>query len=90
MKEKHVNLCNKLLYYFVAPALLVYFTMIDIGFLTSSFAVLGVFGTLIVLGVAIQMIYKKKNGEYKFEVNRVYANAMAVLVIWELGYNMYK
>lgn len=90
MNEKNITLCNKLLYYIVAPALLLYFVMIDAGFLTPSFGMIAVFGVLIIFGVAIPMIYKKKNTEYKFDVNKLYANAMAVLVIWELSYNFYK
>ena len=90
MNEKNATLCNKLLYYLIAPGLLLYFFMIDIGFLTSSFGIIVVFGILIILGVAIPMIYKKKNTEYKFNVSSKYANIMAILVIFELSYNFYK
>ena len=90
MNEKHVTLCNKLLYYLIAPGLLLYFVMIDMGVLTSSFGMLLVFGIAIVLGVGIPMVYKKKNTEYKFNISNKYANIMAVLVIFELSYNFYK
>ena len=90
MNEKYITLCNKLLYYLIAPGLLLYFVMIDIGFLTSSFGMLLIFGIFIILGVAIPMIYKKKNTEYKFNISSKYANIMAVLVIFELSYNFYK
>ena len=90
MNEKHITLCNQLLYYLIAPGLLLYFVMIDIGFINSSFVMLVLFGILIVLGVGIPMIYKKKNTEYKFNVSSKYANIMAVLVIFELSYNFYK
>lgn len=90
MDEKYTNLSNKLLYYLIAPCLLLYFTMIDIGFLTISFGVLVIFGIAIILGVGIHMAYKKKNKEYKFDVSSKYANIMAVLVIFELSYNFYK
>lgn len=90
MNEKNVTLSNRLLYYLIAPGLLLYFIMIDAGFLTASFGPLTVFGVLIILGVAIHMLYKKKNAEYKFNVNKLYANAMSIFVIWELAYNFYK
>jgi hypothetical protein len=64
--------------------------MIDAGFIIPSFSALLIFGTCIVLGVAIPMIYKKKNAEYKFNLSSKYANIMAVLVIVELSYNFYK
>ncbi|WP_026888127.1 hypothetical protein [Clostridium beijerinckii] len=90
MNEKHITLCNKLLYYLVAPGLLLYFISIDSGIITSSFSVLAIFGLSILLGVGIPMIYKRKNPEYKFNISSKYANAMAILVILELTYNMSK
>lgn len=90
MNEKHVTLCNKLLYYLIAPGLLLYFVMIDMGVLTSSFGMLLIFGLAIILGVGIPIIYKKRNTEYKFNISNKYANIMAVLVIFELSYNFYK
>ncbi|NRT37207.1 hypothetical protein BJV38_000202 [Clostridium beijerinckii] len=90
MNEKHITLCNKLLYYLVAPGLLLYFISIDSGIITSSFGVLAIFGLAILLGVGIPMIYKKKNPEYKFNISSKYANAIAILVILELTYNMSK
>lgn len=90
MNEKHITLCNKLLYYLIAPCLLLYFIMIDVGFLTTSFWMLLIFGLAIVLPIGIHMAYKKKNTEYKFNVSSKYANIMAVLVIFELSYNFYK
>ncbi len=90
MNEKYITLCNKLLYYLIAPCLLLYFVMIDAGFIIPSFSALLIFGTCIVLGVSIPMIYKKKNAEYKFNLSSKYANIMAVLVIVELSYNFYK
>ena len=90
MNEKHVTLCNKLLYYLIAPGLLLYFVMIDMGVLTSSFGMLLIFGIAIILGVSIPMVYKKRNAEYKFNISNKYANIMAVLVIFELSYNFYK
>ena len=90
MNEKYITLCNKLLYYLIAPCLLLYFVMIDMGIIAPSFIMLIIFGIGIVLGVAIPMIYKKKNTEYKFNISSKYANFMAVLVICELSYNFYK
>lgn len=90
MNEKYVTLCNKLLYYFIAPCLLLCFFMIDIGVLTISFGMLLIFGIAIILGVGIPMAYKKKNTEYKFNVNDSYAKIMSILVILELTYNFYK
>lgn len=90
MKDNHITMCNQLLYYLVAPALLLYFIMIDTGFISPSFTVLAIFGVSIILGIGIPMRYKKNNAEYKFNISSKYANAMAILVIFELAYNFYK
>lgn len=90
MNERYITLSNKLVYYFIAPCLLLYFIAIDSGIITSSFGVLAVFGVAILLGVGIPAIYKKKNPDYKFNISSKYANAMAILVILELTYNMSK
>lgn len=90
MNEKYVSLCNGLLYYLVAPCLLLYFIVIDMGLISRSFTMLLIFGALIVIGAAIPMFYKKKNTDYKFDVNSMYSKVMSMLVIWELAYNFYK
>lgn len=90
MNEKHITLCNGLLYYLIAPCLLLYFIVIDMGIVNRSFSMLLIFGVLIVIGVTIPMIYKKKNTNYKFDVNSAYSKVMSMLVIWELAYNFYK
>lgn len=79
--------------YYTIQQLLAYyyiFISIDSGIITSSFGVLAIFGLAILLGVGIPMIYKRKNPEYKFNISSKYANAMAILVILELTYNMSK
>lgn len=90
MNEKYINLCNGLLYYLIAPCLLLYFITIDMGLINRSFAMLLIFGVFIVLGIGLPMLYKKKNTNYRFEVNNLYAKIMSALVIWELAYNFYK
>jgi hypothetical protein len=90
MDQKHVTMCNGLLYYLVAPCLLLYFITIDMGLINRSLTMLIILGVLIVIGAAIPMVYKKKNTDYKFDVNSMYSKVMSVLVIWELAYNFYK
>lgn len=90
MNEKYVTICNGLLYYLVAPCLLLYFIIIDMGLIGRSLAMLVIFGMLIVIGATIPMVYKRRNLSYKFDVNSMYSKVMSVLVIWELAYNFYK
>ncbi|MBE6070664.1 MAG: hypothetical protein E7208_01770 [Clostridium butyricum] len=90
MQEKHINLCNKLLYYVMAPCLLLYFFLIDTGVIKCTITGLVIFSAIIICGVAIPMIYKKNNKNYKFVINNSYGKIMAVLVLFELSFNLYK
>ena len=99
MTEKNITFCNKILYYLIAPALLVYFFFIDTGIIKCSLSVLMIF--LIIVDffailfrltgtISIHMVYKKKNNKYKFEVSSSYGKIMMVLVFFELCFNFYK
>ena len=90
MKEKQVTLRNKILYYVVAPGLLVYFVLIDMSIIQCTVGGLGIFSLAIIIGVLINVVYKKKNTDYKFEVNSKYAKIMMMLVFFELAFNFAK
>ena len=90
MTEKNITFCNKILYYLIAPALLVYFFFIDTGIIKCSLSVSMIFLIIIIGTISIHMVYKKKNNKYKFEVSSSYGKIMMVLVFFELCFNFYK
>lgn len=90
MSEKYITINNKILYYLVAPCLLLYFVLIDIGVIECTITGLSIFFIAIILGVVINMLYKKKNSNYKFEINLYYGKVMMILVFFELAFNMSK
>lgn len=90
MSEKYITINNKILYYLVAPCLLLYFVLIDIGVIECTITGLSIFSIAIILGVVINMLYKKKNSNYKFEINSYYGKVMMILVFFELAFNMSK
>ena len=90
MKEKEVTVINKILYYAVAPCLLLYFLLIDMSIIKCKISVLVVFFLAIIIGVSINIIYKKKKSDYKFDINEKYAKAMMILVFLELAFNFTK
>lgn len=90
MSEKYITINNKILYYLVAPCLLLYFVLIDIGVIECTITGLSIFSIAIILGVVINMLYKKKNSNYKFEINLYYGKVMMILVFFELAFNMSK
>ncbi|MDU2289730.1 hypothetical protein [uncultured Clostridium sp.] len=90
MDEKYITLNNKILYYLVAPCLLLYFILIDMGVIQCTIGGLAIFSIAIIVGVAINVLYKKKNETYKFEVNASYGKVMMILVFFELAFNMAK
>lgn len=90
MNEKYITISNKILYYLVSPCLLLYFVLIDMGIIQCIIAGLAIFSIAIIAGVAINVVYKKKNTNYKFEVNASYGKVMMILVFFELAFNMAK
>lgn len=90
MSEKYITTSNKILYYLVAPCLLLYFILIDIGVIKCTITALLIFSIAIIVGVVVNILYKKKNSNYKFEVNSYYTKVMMILVFFELAFNMVK
>lgn len=90
MIEKQVTLSNKILYYVIAPCLLLYFILIDMKIVKCTISILAIFTLSIIIGVLINLTYKKKNTNYKFEVNDKYAKVMMMLVLFELAFNFSK
>lgn len=90
MSEKYVTLSNKILYYAVAPCLLLYFILIDMKLIKCTIVGLSIFSMAIIVGVAMNVIYKKNDSRYKFEVNASYGKVMMILVFFELMFNMSK
>ena len=90
MSDKYITTSNKILYYLVAPCLLLYFVLIDIGVIKCTITGLLIFSIAIIVGVVVNILYKKKNSNYKFEVNSYYAKVMMILVFFELAFNMVK
>lgn len=90
MKEQQVTSANKFLYYIVAPCLLVYFILIDMSIIKCTFTILSIFSLAIIIVICINLIYKKKDSDYKFEVNNKYAKIMMMLVLFELAFNFSK
>ena len=90
MSQKYITTSNKILYYLVAPCLLLYFVLIDIGVIKCTITGLLIFSIAIITGGVINMLYKRKNSNYKFEVNSYYGKVMMILVFFELAFNMVK
>ncbi|WP_195986409.1 hypothetical protein [Clostridium sp. D53t1_180928_C8] len=90
MNEKYITISNKILYYLVAPSLLLYFILIDMGIIQCTITGLAMFSIAIICGVAVNVLYKKKNEAYRFEVNASYGKVMMILVFFELAFNMVK
>lgn len=88
MNGKYVTVSNKILYYGVAPSLLLYFILIDMKIIQCTILGLSVFSIAIIAGVTINLFYKKKNNKYKFQVNESYGKAMMILIFFELTFNM--
>ena len=90
MKESHITIINKILYYIIAPSLLLYFFLIDISIIKCKISILILFSLAIIIAVLLNIIYKKNNSVYKFNINEKYAKGMMILVFLELAFNFTK
>ena len=77
MNEKTMNLINKILYYVIAPILILEFILTDLHII--SFTKILFIASVVVLLIlcAISFFYKKQHPDYEFKANRdVYKNSL--------------
>lgn len=87
MNEKTMNLINKILYYIVAPILILEFILSDMHII--SFTKILFIASVVILLVlcAIAFFYKKKHPDYEFKVNEMYTRILFVIILLECFYS---
>ena len=72
MNEKTMNLINKILYYVIAPILILEFILTDLHII--SFTKILFIASVVVLLIlcAISFFYKKQHPDYEFKANEMY------------------
>lgn len=86
MNDKTMNLINKVLYYVVAPILILEFILSDIGVLKFTGAIFAVSLVVLLVLVAVTFLYKRKHPDYEFKVNDLYTKLLFVVILMECFY----
>lgn len=86
MNDKTMNLINKVLYYVVAPILILEFILSDIGVLKFTGVMFGVSLVVLLVLVAVTFFYKRNHPDYEFKVNDLYTKLLFVVILMECFY----
>lgn len=83
MSKKTADIANILLYYVVAPILVMEFLLSDLGLLTFTWVIYAVSIAVLAVLIGIVFVYKKKNPEYDFKANDLYTKLLVLVLIFE-------
>ena len=87
MNEKTMNLVNKILYYIVAPILILEFILTDLQIITFT-KILFIASVIVLLILcAISFLYKKKHPDYEFKANEMYTRILFAIILLECFYS---
>lgn len=87
MNENTMNLINKILYYVVAPILILEFILTDLQIISfTKILFIASVAVLLILCI-ISFLYKKKNPDYEFKVNEMYTRILFAIILLECFYS---
>ena len=86
MNNKTMDIINVVLYYVVAPILVLEFILSDIGLLKFTGAIFIVSLVILLVLIAITVLYKRKHPDYDFKANDLYTKILFVIILMECFY----
>ena len=86
MNNKTMDIINIVLYYVVAPILVLEFILSDIGLLKFTGAIFIVSLVILLVLIAITVLYKRKHPDYDFKANDLYTKILVVIILMECLY----
>ena len=86
MNNKTMDIINIVLYYVVAPILVLEFILSDIGLLKFTGAIFIVSLVILLVLIAIAVLYKRKHPDYDFKANDLYTKILFVIILMECFY----
>lgn len=86
MNDKTMDIINKILYYVVAPILILEFILSDIGILKFTGAIFVVSLMILLVLIVITVLYKRKHPDYDFKANDLYTKILFVIILMECFY----
>ena len=86
MNDKMMDKINIVLYYVVAPILVLEFLLTDLGIIefTAPLFVVSVVVLLVLIGIVF--FYKRKNPGYEFKANDLYTKLLVIVILIECFY----
>lgn len=81
-----MDIINIVLYYVVAPILVLEFILSDIGLLKFTGAIFIVSLVILLVLIAITVLYKRKHPDYDFKANDLYTKILFVIILMECFY----
>ena len=81
-----MDIINIVLYYVVAPMLVLEFILSDIGLLKFTGAIFIVSLVILLVLIAITVLYKRKHPDYDFKANDLYTKILFVIILMECFY----
>lgn len=86
MNDKTMNIINIILYYVVAPILVLEFLLSDMKIITFTKTIYGISIAVMLVLIGISSYYKKKNPDYEFKANDLYTKIIVVIILMECFY----
>ena len=81
-----MDIINIVVYYVVAPILVLEFILSDIGLLKFTGAIFIVSLVILLVLIAITVLYKRKHPDYDFKANDLYTKILFVIILMECFY----
>ena len=86
MNDKMMDKINIVLYYVVAPILVLEFLLTDLGIITFTVPLFVVSAVVLLALIAVVYIYKRKHPDYEFKANDLYTKLLVVVILIECFY----
>ena len=86
MNDKMMDKINIVLYYVVAPILVLEFLLTDLGIITFTVPLFVVSAVVLLTLIAVVYIYKRKHPDYEFKANDLYTKLLVVVILIECFY----
>lgn len=86
MTEKSMNIINIILYYVVAPLLVLEFILSDLGIIKYTVMLFAVSAGVLIVLAGISYFYKRKHPDYEFKANDLYTKIVFLIILMECLY----
>lgn len=77
---------NIILYYVVAPVLVLEFLLTDLGIIAFTIPLFAGSALVLLALIAVSFFYKRKHPEYDFTANDFYTKILVVIILMECFY----